>query len=186
MGIRAPFRNGTRMASQQWIVRLKMREVNLDGSDQGLGQMQVEFYKRSLVKSANIVSWSGCYERERTAFSSEQMQWTNLGWHFELDDRQARSVLFKCCNSQANATLTPGSNGAATAAAAGGTDQTILSSCEHHDHRSMTGLCEYMSDMRDDNTPRHQRGYARSLESDGGMCGTRQEDCMRTCWKSAK
>ena len=172
------------MASQQWIVRLKMREVNLDGSDQGVGKIKLEFND---PWSSLQTSYHGQdVMRERTAFSSEQMQWTNLGWHFELDDRWARSVLFKCCKSQANATVTPGSNGAATAAAAGGTDQTILSSCEHHDHRSMTGLCEYMSDMRDGSTLRHQRGCARSPESDGGMCGTRQEDCMRTCWKSAQ
>ena len=55
------------MASQQWIVRLKMREVNLDGSDQGVGQ-NVGGVQRSLVKSANIVSWSRCYERERVRF----------------------------------------------------------------------------------------------------------------------
>ena len=150
------------MASQQWIVRLKMREVNLDGSDQGLDKCRWSSTNDPWSSQQTSYHGQDVMREKGPLFSSEQMQWTNLGWHFELDDRQARSVLFKCCNSQANATLTPGSNAQQQQQPLEERTRTILSSCEHHDHRSMTGLCEYMSDMRDDNTPRHQRGYARS------------------------
>ena len=49
----------------------------------------------------------------------------------------------------AKAMMAPGSNEAAiSAAVAGGKDETILSSGEHHDHGSMAGLCQYVGETR--------------------------------------
>ena len=66
--------------------------------------------------------------------------------HLVLDDRDGMS--------QASAMETPGSKEAAISAAraAGGQDQTILSSSEHQDDRSMACLCQYTSEIRLDIT----------------------------------
>ena len=54
--------------------------------------------------------------------------------------------------SQARVMVTPGSNDAAiSATAAGEKDETIMSSCEHHDSRSRAGLCQH-SEVRYDTT----------------------------------
>ena len=83
------------------------------------------------------------------------------GMAFELDDPYARSALFKCCKSQANEIVTQTATRQKQQQPLEERDPTILSSCEHHDHHSMTGLCDYMIDMRDDITFRNQRGHAR-------------------------
>ena len=68
-------------------------------------------------------------------------------WLPELDDRYVRSVLDKSGTSQVQCNGDSSSNKNAR-----GKPETILSAREHHDHRSMAGLCEYMSEVRCDNS----------------------------------
>ena len=89
----------------------------------------------------------------------------------------------------AKAVVAPGSKEAAIfVAAAGGKDETILSSGEHHDHGSMAGLCQYVGETRTRHHTCNRSGIlpkvrrvARDLEDDQNA-----DSVFRCCEKRTK
>ena len=86
-----------------------MREVNLDASDQGVGQMQVEF--KDPWSSLQTSYHGQDFMREKGPLSrankcSGQIWDGILSWMTDRRGQCCSSV----CNSQASAIVTPGSN----------------------------------------------------------------------------
>ena len=87
--------------------------------------------------------------QNETHFLKRRISVDNFGWHVELDQRYAKSLLDAMAMKHCKSMAAPGSNGQESSRNV--TDFTEkLDPQEHREFRSGAGICQYMTEQRFD------------------------------------